>query len=281
MLGGGAALIVGLLIVGALARFDQRIRTEEDLAALIPAPVLTRIPVRSRTTGDDELDEAFHFLRLNLQLTGREGERRVFALTAPVRGSGTTTVVAGLATSLAVSGREVIAVDFDLRQPMLHSSFDVAPEHGGGVLEALLGGEGAGGVLQQAPTPHLRLLLGSDHRAAPAGRIDYERVCDLLEQLRVSADDVLVDTPPVSAAADASAVAAVSDEVILVIDLKRIRRRELLAAMEQLTNGRAKILGIVLNRVPAGSSSYYSTPNHVRVSPDGAARSPGPPTFSA
>jgi succinoglycan biosynthesis transport protein ExoP len=279
ILGGVAGLILGLLIVAPLARFDQRVRTEKDLAALIPAPVLARIPVLPHTWGDERLDEAFHFLRLNLQLTGREGQSRVFALTAPRRGSGTTTVVAGLASSLAVSGSEVIAVDFDLRRPMLHSYLGVEPERRGGVLEALLGDEHGADLLQQAPTPHLRLLLGSDHRPAPAGRIGFERMHDLLEQLRVSSDDVLVDTPPVSAVADASALAATADAVILVIDLKWIRRKELLAAKEQLTNGRATILGIVLNRVPAGSANHVA-PDNVRLSADAAATSPASPTFT-
>jgi Mrp family chromosome partitioning ATPase len=158
----------------------------------------------------------------------------------------------------------------------------MSPQRRGGVLEALLvGGERAVDLLEQAPNPHLRLLLGSDDRAAPSARIDYDRIRGLLEQLRLRSDDVLVDTPPVSAVADASAVAAVSDQVILVIDLKRIRRKELLAAKEQLTNGRAKIMGIVLNRVAAGSSTYYFPPDHAQVNADGAAGPARPPTFSA
>ena len=51
---------------------------------------------------------------------------------------------------------------------------------------------------------------------------------------------MLVDTVPVSTVADASAVAAAADGVLLVVDLDRARRRELLTAKRQLANARAE-----------------------------------------
>jgi Mrp family chromosome partitioning ATPase len=54
----------------------------------------------------------------------------------------------------------------------------------------------------------------------------------------------------VSLAADASAVVAAADGVVLVIDATRIRRRDLLAARRQLDKARVWVIGIVLNRDP-------------------------------
>jgi Mrp family chromosome partitioning ATPase len=104
--------------------------------------------------------------------------------------------------------------------------------------------------------PHLRVLTGSRHELA-SGLIARERLRQLFDQLREDADFVLVDTVPVSTVADASAVAAAADGVILVVDLERARRRELLTAKRQLTNARAKIIGIVINRPSADFPVYY------------------------
>ncbi len=68
---------------------------------------------------------------------------------------------------------------------------------------------------------------------------------------------MLVDTVPVSTVADASAVAAAADGVILVVDLDRARRRELLTAKRQLTNARANVLGIVINRSGVDFPVYH------------------------
>jgi Mrp family chromosome partitioning ATPase len=244
---GLVALLLGLGAVVLLAGLDTRIHDERELTELLEAPVLARIPEVARPrrfipsgTRDEESSflEAIQFLRLNVQRTRREGEGLVVAVTSPLAGDGKTMVVAWLAQSLAFNEAEVIAVDCDLRNPTLHTYFDARDE--------------LGGVL-----PNLRLVPAGDQDALPvelAGQAPMRRMFDAL---RDESDYVVVDTAPVASVAHASAVAAVVDAVILVVDLERIRRKDLLAAKEQLENARAKVLGIVLNRVAGDVRPYY------------------------
>jgi Mrp family chromosome partitioning ATPase len=310
------------------------------------ASVLTRIPEVERSRRltqvwtphqDRGFLEAFEFLRLNLQLMGKDGASLVLAVTSPAAGDGKTTVVGWLARSLALSGDEVVAVDLDLRKPELHTYFNASREPGDGVLEALVAAANENGAEPPAPAqaahdtdekphgrrvyssedittgldelarkggnarraarslksaghdisestlrrwkdihaplyaeiraartrgivtaPHLRLLPGNNHSQLPAGLIARGRLQQLFEDLRLDADYVLVDTVPVSTVADASAVAAAADGVILVVDLERARRRDLLAAKRQLANARATILGIVLNRAIVDFPVYHA-----------------------
>jgi Mrp family chromosome partitioning ATPase len=244
---GLVALILGIGAVVLLAAFDQRIRDERELTALIGAPVLARIPevARSRrflpTSARDEdsaFFEAIQFLRLNVQRSKPEGEGVVLAVTSPAAGDGKTTVVAWLAQSLAFNEAEVVAVDCDLRNPTLHTYFDALDEVGGGL-------------------SNLRMVRAGDHDMLLLGLTGQEPLQDMFDELRDSADYVLVDTSPVATVAHASAVAAAAHGVILVVDLERIRRKDLLVAKEQLANARAKIIGIVLNRVPSDLPAYY------------------------
>ena len=140
------AAILALFIVVLLARFDDRIGDEDELAALLEAPILARIPEVGRSrrpthvwTADQDpaFLEAFEFLRLNLQLMGHDGGQ-VVAVTSPAAADGKSTVVGWLARSLALSGEEVVAVDLDLRKPELHTYLNTAREPGAGVLDALL-----------------------------------------------------------------------------------------------------------------------------------------------
>jgi Mrp family chromosome partitioning ATPase len=349
IIAGFVAAILSLFLVVLLARFDDRIRDEDELAELMETSVLTRIPAVERSRRltqvwtphqDRAFLESFEFLRLNLQLMGRDGDSMVVAMTSPTANDGKTTVVGWLARALALSGDEVVAVDLDLRKPELHTYFNANREPGDGVLEALLsaatenGGpppavgaeadedEGQedrphgrrvyteddiqigldelarlGGNARKAArslkaagrdisestlrrwkdihaplyaeiraartrgiiaAPHLRLLPGNRHPELPSGLIARGRLRHLFDELRVDADWVLVDTVPVSTVADASAVASAADGVILVIDLERVRRRDLLAAKKQLANARATILGIVLNRAAVDFPVYHA-----------------------
>jgi Mrp family chromosome partitioning ATPase len=350
IIAGFVAAILSLFLVVLLARFDDRIRDEDELAELMETSVLTRIPAVERSRRltqvwtphqDRAFLESFEFLRLNLQLMGRDGDSMVVAMTSPTANDGKTTVVGWLARALALSGDEVVAVDLDLRKPELHTYFNANREPGDGVLEALLsastenggpppalehdgdadddahddrpqgrrvytsddinigldelarlGGnarkaarslKAAGRDISEstlrrwkdihAPlyaeiraartrgiiaAPHLRLLPGNRHPELPSGLIARGRLRHLFDELRVDADWVLVDTVPVSTVADASAVASAADGVILVIDLERVRRRDLLAAKKQLANARATILGIVLNRAAVDFPVYHA-----------------------
>jgi Mrp family chromosome partitioning ATPase len=138
--------VLALFVVVLLARFDDRVKDEDELAELLGAPVLTRVPGARRLThiwGSDQdpaFLEAFEFLRLNLQLMGHDGGL-VLAVTSPAAADGKSTVVSWLSRSLALSGHEVVAVDLDLRKPELHAYLNATREPGSGVLDALLATE--------------------------------------------------------------------------------------------------------------------------------------------
>ena len=113
-------------------------------------------------------------------------------------------------------------------------------------------------LTQPTRHPHVRLVTGGDDSPLPMELLGTDRLPQLFAELRNNADYVLVDTVPVSTVADASAVAAAADGVILVVDLDRISRRELLAAKKQLGHARADVLGIVLNRATVDFHGYGS-----------------------
>jgi Mrp family chromosome partitioning ATPase len=241
------ALILGLGAVVLLARFGQRIHDERELVELIDAPVLARVPEVARSwrpvlAGVRDQDslflEAIQFLRLNVQRSRPNGDGVVLAVTSPSAGDGKTTLVAWLAQSLAFNQAEVVAVDCDLRSPMLHTYFDDRDGVGGGLT-------------------NLRVVNAADEDMLLLNLTRQEPLKDMLDELRATADYVLVDTSPVASVAHASAVAAAADGVILVIDLERVRRKDLLVAREQLANARAKVIGIVLNRVRGELPAYY------------------------
>jgi capsular exopolysaccharide synthesis family protein len=320
---GFAGLVLALLGVVLLGARNPPIRDEDELASLLGAPVLARIPIVPTPRGhpgsarhdDAAFAEAIGFLRLNLELmrppAGEDGpgdprldpalivaveggfthpalggavrrtrrsvtqalnrlarpsgagelldQRPVIAVTSPVEGEGKTTVVAALARSLAAAGSQVVAVDLDLRRPSLHGAFDMHVPADGAVVRALIGESDAAHEAFPTPHRHLRLLGGDDLAGAvPTGLISPERLRHMLEALRRTSDCVLIDTPPVTSVADASAAAAAADGVIVVVNIQETRRSDVLAARQQLANVHASVLGVVVTKSTADTLPYIA-----------------------
>ena len=78
----------------------------------------------------------------------------------------------------------------------------------------------------------------------------------LLALARDAAAFVIVDAPPVTAVADALAVAAAVDGVLLIVRAGRTRRAAAQRAKEQLLRVGANLLGVVLTDARVGRGEY-------------------------
>ena len=276
----GLLFAIGLVFV---LRSVQRRIDEKDVSRIFGAPILARVPTRRRQAWREQLYlEAFQFLRANVatRLAKREDgeprEGRVIAVTSPLPANGKSTVVAALSDALALSGSEVLAVDCDLRKPALSAEFGL-PEGGRGLAEALLSHDTPERYLVETPVPGVTLLpgglLGTDFAVAHA---TARRLPEVLNGLRSAADVVLVDTAPVTLAAETSIVAAVADYVIVVIDARDLRRDMLEDTREQLDRAGANILGVVLNRTEVAEDRMLKSAYGRPYRSSRSLRAPGP-----
>ncbi len=281
-IGFGLGLVLGVLLSLLLHRLDRRITNEEEIAQIAGAPIIARIPVgpraayklRMQQQADWEQQrflEAFQFLRSNLQHRDAGEQLRVVAITSALAGNGKTTVAANLAEALALGDSDVIVVDFDLRRPALHERFGLPSDDG--VTTAIARSTNPVDLLQQTADPGVRLLAAGRQIALPGSIIaGSSGVSALISQLEEEADYILIDTSPVTIAADASTIAARADATLVVVDAQNTERRILTAAVEQLRNAHANIVGVVLNRAPVllkdhDYKGYYPTGTNAPTSP--------------
>jgi Mrp family chromosome partitioning ATPase len=82
---------------------------------------------------------------------------------------------------------------------------------------------------------------------------------------------VICDMPAITLGADAAAVAASVDAVLVVVDSRSARSNSLVAVREQLENSGARVLGVVLNWVRGDRRSYVRPYQVSRTLTDGAA----------
>ncbi len=280
----GAVAVVLAAILAALAgllrnTFDKRIRDEAEIMEIVEAPVLARIPVQaSKRDGNDMFHEALRFLRANLRFSSPHSGGTLLAITSALPAEGKSTIVTGVARSLAAGGERTISVDCDLRRPMLATNFEVEGREG--VTNVLVESRDPVELLQTTGVPDADVLASGPVPPNPAALLTTPAFPAMLARLRQQAQYVLVDTPPVTAVADASAVTAAVDGVVLVIDVGQARRDMLIEATVQLRKSGADLVGVVLNRVRTGRESYRYYAPYVEASkfkfPDGTGDRPSP-----
>ena len=118
---------------------------------------------------------------------------------------GKSTTVANLAVSIAQSGKSVLVLDADLRNPTQHKFFGV--DNGEGLSIALVQDQDYQNYIRETAVPGVMLLAGGPIPTNPAELVGSKRMKSLLEEVNEQFDMVLIDTPPIVAVTDAAILA--------------------------------------------------------------------------
>jgi Mrp family chromosome partitioning ATPase len=106
----------------------------------------------------------------------------------------------------------------------------------------------------------LYLLPAGSRTTQAAALLESEAFSKLIGTAASNFDFVVVDTPPLSVVADAMAVAACVDSVVVVVRGGVTDRTALELTLQRLGRTGANLAGIVLNDV--GLPAYYRTYSH-------------------
>ena len=201
------------------------------------------------------ISEAYRTLRTNVQFTGVDSETKKIMVTSSGPGEGKSHTVANLAVSMAQSGKSVLVVDADMRNPTQHKLFGIDNSHGLSV--ALVQEEHYSRNIRGTSVPGVKVFTAGPIPPNPAELVGSKRMKRLIHEVSEQFDMVLIDTPPVIAVTDASILAQQVDGVILVLASGEVNKDFAQKAKEQLDKVGAKILGAVLNKVEIKTSEYY------------------------
>ncbi|RXT03684.1 CpsD/CapB family tyrosine-protein kinase [Ammoniphilus sp. CFH 90114] len=201
------------------------------------------------------ISEAYKTLRTNIQFAGIDRELKTIMVTSTGPSEGKSTTVANLAVVMAQSEKRTLLIDADLRKPTVHHTFDLANRQG--LTTYLAGQDRLEDVIQATEAPNLDVMSSGPIPPNPAEMLNSKVMTRLLEELSVQYDQILIDTPPLIAVADAQILASKVDGVILVVNSGMTNREIAVKAKQQLENAKANILGVVLNNKQIKGDSYY------------------------
>jgi polysaccharide biosynthesis transport protein len=200
----------------------------------------------------------FRGLLTSIVLSGENGNPpKLVVITSAAAQDGKTTVASHLAIAAARSGRRVLLVDGDLRNPQIHKLFGLQNIIG---LCNLLEGNGGLRAAAQAPlsttVERLSVLTGGSFASGSPDRLFESQLHVLLGYYRESYDLVVVDSPPMLRIPDARLLGRSADGVVLVARSNRTNREAILTVCQRLALDRSRVLGIVLNDWKGETSPY-------------------------
>jgi capsular exopolysaccharide synthesis family protein len=269
------ALLLGACAVYLRDLFFDRYGSAQDAARDLDLQLLGEIP---RARKDLPL-EAFRSLRTAIVFALDRADRQAINLdaeggrsilvTGPESGCGKSFVSSNVARTLATEGRQVTAVDADLRRPTLHEIYktDLSP----GLSDLLVGDEDpdVNRVIREIRTPRgssdagrLRLVPAGSHTEEAVESLSSRRMAKVVESLREENEVVLFDSPPALAVVDPVVLSRYADGVVFVIDSRHTRRREARRAIEALRATGAPLLGFAFNRSGTKQNTYEAYRPH-------------------
>ena len=273
-------------ILGAAAAYlleflDDTIKTPEDVSNLTDLPTLAGIAVYE-VKGEDKyevvtqtkprspISEAFRTLRTAILFANVDRSTCSILVTSANPSEGKSSTVANLGVVMAQAGHRVLIVDADLRRPVQHIIFNLSSNNYGltNLLVKMLIDESLEdpaqdthvlleGAIHETTQSALYLLTSGSLPPNPAELVGSAKMQSLLEMLSELFDYIIIDSPPTLAVTDPVVLSTRADSLLLVSHAGSIRKNQLEAAVEQLREVKANMIGVVLNRVSAKTSGYF------------------------
>ena len=242
---GYALIALGLI---AFETVGRRVSSLADLKSAGPAPVVGVIPcLPNEAMGRDPAkrvaaNEAIDKLRSYVAQSWLSRGATTVAVTSPLGDEGKAFVAFGLASSLAQAGYRTLLVDFDLRDPALHSYAGVANQNG--VCEILRGEADPRTVVQTLPSGLHLIPAGkwSDEarQAAVGGKLEV-----LLNRLRDPFDCIVLHGHALLTVAESVEIARRCEVVLVCAQYRETKVPLLRKATDRLAAMEVPYSGVV------------------------------------
>ena len=260
------ASIAGAAAIALLHdRIDPRFRYPEQATHDLGLTIAGTVPrLRPNLSGDSQVEllsqvvESFRTLRLAVRYDFPADGPVVLAVSSPSANDGKSLVSANLAMAFASTGHRTLLIDGDVRCGSLHGAFGIQVTPG--LVEYLSNGTDMDTVVKSTGTDNLFLVPRGTRAIKAPELLVSDKMNALIQAARAKFDVVIIDSPPFMAGVDAYALGAAAGSILVVLRQGVSDRKLAAAKLAVVDRLPIRILGAVINGVPAGGIyRYYGT----------------------
>jgi tyrosine-protein kinase Etk/Wzc len=262
------ALIMGIGVPFAFIfvreMLNNKVQEQKDVEKATSTPVLGEIA--HKRTGENlvvtkdsrsPVAELFRLIRANLQFANAGKVNKVMLVTSSASGEGKTFFSINLGASLALSGKRVVVLDFDLRKPSLLQNLEMVNDFG--ITNYL--------VTENTPindlvkptkvSSNLFVIGAGPMPPNPAELMLLPKIGELIDGLKQRFDYVIIDTSPVGQVADAFSLAPYIDLSLYLVRYQFTEKEQVKIVDDIYRKKKLKHTMIVLNDARKGGGYGY------------------------
>lgn len=200
--------------------------------------------------------DAIRAVKLSLD-SGPDVGCQVIGLTSYMPAEGKSTIAAGVASQLAATGRRVMLIDCDVRNPSLSRALH--PDAKLGLLDVAVGEANLAQVMWRDPATNLTFLpmVPNSTLRNPTEMLASRNVKLLIESLKNYCDFIIVDMAPLISTVDVLAVSRFVESYMFVIEWGTSQMEAVRHALGNAPAVQKKMRGAVLNKVDFGGLASY------------------------
>ena len=263
LMGGLGGFAVGLGILLLIGKLDDRYisvseleaHSELDVVGLIPRLKNSEMHVLEESDKRHILVESFRNIRSSmLFMPAGDFNPKSFLISSAIPGEGKSTLAMDLAVTMALAGSKTLLIDGDLRRGRLNRHFAAKSEPGlAEVLKEMVPLDETIGTTQ---LPNLHFMPRGKVMAAGTEPLPGAKFSKLLNTLNDKFDYIIIDSCPVLAADDSSAMAPLVDAVFFVVRARFTSARLFIRSLKLLAVRGVMVRGLIYNCAEMGSSDY-------------------------
>ena len=268
------AIILGIavpfLIISLYNLLSTRIQSRKDVEKVHTAtPVVGEIPKLGRSDNElvkqndnSILAESFRILRTNLQYLLVNGEQsknnKKVIVTSTIKGEGKTFVAFNLALTLALTGKKVVLVGADIRNPQLQRYLPSSYKNNSGFTEYLVekSVKVSDITLQSEYNSNLSIVLSGAIPPNPAELLLQPRVDEFFNEIEGSFDYIIIDTAPSMLVTDTLLLNKHADTTVYVVRANYTDKKLLEFSYDAIQTKKLQNVALVINDVTMSNFGY-------------------------
>lgn len=281
IVGGFAGAILSLVFILIANITKDTIHSAEEIQEVLNLNILglvSKVNIKGKNTNKSLLInnrfvgfsfvETYKAIRTKIENIAAKNDYKVFVISSAGENEGKTTVAANVAISLAQNGHSVLLIDADLRRPSVCTVLDITiPKEmkSYSLADVINGTCSVEKAIRYIEKHKIFLLAGTHSSSDPTEILSNPKMEEILRVMRNEFDFIIFDTSPAGVVTDASILTNYVDGVLCVIREDHSPMSKIRMALEDLSSGKADIIGCIYNNVSSsrgglgGYSRYYGS----------------------
>ena len=272
------SLLIGLVagLIAALMRkiFQAGVEDPDSIERHVQIPVYATIPhsrrqariskrLQANSEGDvllindspdDMAIESLRNLQTAMHFGTMDAQNNCIMIAGPSPDVGKSFVSANLAAILTGNDGNVLLIDGDMRRGHLNQYLGMSADRG--LSDFIAGRVPIRDAIHETGVSRLFLVPCGSTPPNPTELLLHSRFKEFLDTLIPKFDHIIIDSPPILAAADASIIGQVTGATLMVLRSGGHPMREIVHGARQLQRAGVNIRGLIINDVKSTSKLY-------------------------